>query len=430
MLLVAAPPSTRSSVSGMPESAAIASSRSATWYAMLSRAARAMCAAVVPRVTPTFVPRAEAGDCRHAAHAAVVWGGGRERFDRRRRAHEAEAVANPLHDGAADDDAPLERVLRAPADLPRHGGHEPLLRARRLRADVLEQEAAGAVGVLRHAGPLAHLPEERRLLIARKARNRHALDAERRRRGRVHLARRSYERQHALRHVEDPQQLVVPLQRVNVEQHRPRRVADVGDVCRVVGQLPDEPGVDGAERELAGRRPRAGARHVVEQPADLARGEIGVDEQAGFCLNRFAGAAGLQPFAVVRRAAILPDDRVVDRLAGLAVPDDRRLALVRDADRGHVFRPHARASERFDGDADLRRPDLLRIVLDPAGVRKNLPELLLRDAADRTVAIEHDGARARGALIESEDERHGRRLYNAPMSKGLMRELCAEFFGT
>ena len=38
-----------------------------------------------------------------------------------------------------------------------------------------------------------------------------------------------------------------------------------------------------------------------------------------------------------------------------------------------------RAAERLDGDADLRRPDLLRIVLDPAGLRKDLREFLLRD---------------------------------------------------
>src|SRR5262249_43443232 len=63
-------------------------------------------------------------------------------------------------------------------------------------------------------------------------------------------------------------------------------------------------------------------------------------------------------------------------------------------------------------DADLRRPDLERIVLDPSGLRKNLAEFLLRHAADRAVFVEHDRARARRALVQGEDERHGRRLYN------------------
>src|SRR5207244_5759788 len=57
------------------------------------------------------------------------------------------------------------------------------------------------------------------------------------------------------------------------------------------------------------------------------------------------------------------------------------------------------------------------------------------------VAIEDDGARARRALVESEDERHGRPLYNAHernvlgglgglFMRSLWRELLAEFFGT
>jgi hypothetical protein len=38
-------------------------------------------------------------------------------------------------------------------------------------------------------------------------------------------------------------------------------------------------------------------------------------------------------------AAVLPDDGVVDRLAGAAVPQHRGLALVGDADGGDVARP-------------------------------------------------------------------------------------------
>jgi hypothetical protein len=57
-------------------------------------------------------------------------------------------------------------------------------------------------------------------------------------------------------------------------------------------------------------------------------------------------------------------------------------------------------------------------------------KFLLRDGADGAVVIEHDGARAGRALIEREDIRHGRSLYNAPMEKGLLRELLAEFLGT
>src|SRR6266581_713515 len=54
----AAPPSTRSSLTPIPASAAIAPSTSRLWKAIASSAARARCAPVVPRVSPTIVPRA------------------------------------------------------------------------------------------------------------------------------------------------------------------------------------------------------------------------------------------------------------------------------------------------------------------------------------------------------------------------------------
>ena len=55
-LLREAPPSTFSSESFTPASFSIAPTMSIVWKAMPSRAARAMWAAVVPRVMPQMVP--------------------------------------------------------------------------------------------------------------------------------------------------------------------------------------------------------------------------------------------------------------------------------------------------------------------------------------------------------------------------------------
>src|SRR5207244_11465518 len=54
--------------------------------------------------------------------------------------------------------------------------------------------------------------------------------------------------------------------------------------------------------------------------------------------DRLLVPAAAQRSAGVGGAAILPDDGVVDRLAGRAVPHDRGLALVGDADGGDVLR--------------------------------------------------------------------------------------------
>jgi hypothetical protein len=106
------------------------------------------------------------------------------------------------------------------------------------------------------------------------------------------------------------------------------------------------------------------------------------------------------------RAPVLPHDRVRDRLARFAIPDDRGLTLIGDADRGDVRRVEPRALDRLRRDGRLRRPDLLRVVLDPSGLRIDLPELLLRHRHDGTGVVEDDGARAGGALIESEEVFH------------------------
>ena len=85
----------------------------------------------------------------------------------------------------------------------------------------------------------------------------------------------------------------------------------------------------------------ARAGDVVENPGDLRGAEIGIEQQPGLRLDHRLAAVGAELVADAGRAAILPDDRAVDRLAGRAVPDDDRLALVGDADGGDVGRLQA-----------------------------------------------------------------------------------------
>jgi hypothetical protein len=59
--------------------------------------------------------------------------------------------------------------------------------------------------------------------------------------------------------------------------------AGVGDVRRVhgaAGQPPQQEAVDGSEGELAPFGASACTRHVIEDPCDLGRREIGVEQEA------------------------------------------------------------------------------------------------------------------------------------------------------
>src|SRR6185437_15133463 len=101
-----------------------------------------------------------------------------------------------------------------------------------------------------------------------------------------------------------------------------------------------------------------------------------------------------------RRAAVLPDDRVRNRHAGVAVPEERRLALVRDRDRAR------RLDERLLRGVEDAPPDLLGVVLDEAGLRKVLRQLRITAAANRELLVDEQAGRAGRALVDREDELH------------------------
>jgi hypothetical protein len=72
---------------------------------------------------------------------------------------------------------------------------------------------------------------------------------------------------------------------------------------------------------------------------------------------------------------------VVDRLAAGAIPHQRGLALVGDADRGEIPRGKPGPGDCLAAGRHHRAPQILRIMLDPAGLREVLQNLLLGDAA-------------------------------------------------
>jgi hypothetical protein len=133
------------------------------------------------------------------------------------------------------------------------------------------------------------------------------------------------------------------------------------------GEPGDQPGVDGADAQLAAEGPRAVGVDRVEEPLELERGEHRVDGQAadlpdaGGVLGQLRDPRGGAP--------VLPAEHGPDGLAGGAVPDERRLALraerhgvdlVRGRDLGDHL-PHA-------------VEDLYGVLLHPAGARMGLAE--------------------------------------------------------
>src|SRR5579862_822115 len=154
-----------------------------------------------------------------------------------------------------------------------------------------------------------------------------------------------------------------------------------------LGQLPDEPGIDRAEREFAGFGDGARARNILQKPGDLAGREVRIDEEAGTLLDKRTAAIVAKAVAEIGGAAILPDDRVVNGLSCFSIPEDRRLALIGNSDRGDVAGLGSSLRDRVERHRDLRRSDLLGIVFDPAGLRIDLLKFPLGNRAHSSIAI-------------------------------------------
>ena len=123
---------------------------------------------------------------------------------------------------------------------------------------------------------------------------------------------------------------------MDVEKHCPGSIADVGDMDVSSGEVPDQPGVHRSEAQFSRLGLGTCARHVFQDPADFGRAEIGVQDEPGLLAYELRQVLFLETVAILRRPAVLPYDGIVNRLAGLRIPDNRRLALVSDADTGNV----------------------------------------------------------------------------------------------
>ena len=216
-----------------------------------------------------------------------------------------------------------------------------LREATALGAGVEQREAAGAVGRFHHAGREAALPD--RSPPAGRRRCRGCGSAPPNSSGAVAPKSPAQSRtsgSSAARHAEQPaaaRRPSAPLPMSN-SSVRAALVASVActlpPVSRHSRKLSTVPKASSPASAAVAR-----AGDVVEQPGDLGGGEIRIEQQPG--LGRRSPARGRRARSVVAGvggAAVLPDDGVVDRLAGRAVPDDRGLALVGDADGGDVLR--------------------------------------------------------------------------------------------
>jgi len=277
--------------------------------------------------------------------------------------------------------------------------------SRALRARVQQHEAACAIGVLGLARLEAALSEQSGLLVARDAGDGHARRHAWVARLPKDAARTEHLGHHGRRYVKEIEELLVPASLVDVVEHRATCVGDVGGVHEATREHPYEPGVHGAEEQLACIRPLAGAGDVSQDPRDLAGREVRIGEKSRLGANPIADLG--RPADLVderRRAPALPYDGVIDGLACGGIPHDGGLALVVDADGINLRRRETVPVHEFGERADLREEDVLRVVLDPAGLWEDLLERSLHAVDHASLVVDEHGARGGRPLVERDDE--------------------------
>ena len=197
---------------------------------------------------------------------------------------------------------------------------------------------------------------------------------------------------------------------MDVVDHGTAGVGLVGHMDLAAGQVPDQPGVDGTEGQLAPLGPLTGAGNVVQQPCDLGAGEVGIGHQTGLAADHIAVACGHQLVDHVGGTAALPDDGVEDGFAGGAVPDHGSLTLVGDTDGGDAVGFHIQLLHGVLGDFQSGAPDLRGVMLHPAGLGEDLPEFLLSGGTDVASLVKENTAGRGCALIQGHDVFHSQFL--------------------
>ena len=132
--------------------------------------------------------------------------------------------------------------------------------------------------------------------------------------------------QHGARDAHDLEHIRIPVQGLQVHQHGAGGVGHIGDMHAALGaagQVPDDPGVDVAEEHFALLSLGAHTGDIVQDPFDLGAGEIGRQRQTHFGAEAILAAVLGQLIADRIGAGVLPDDGIVNRLAGGACPTRR-----------------------------------------------------------------------------------------------------------
>src|SRR5580700_5187804 len=100
--------------------------------------------------------------------------------------------------------------------------------------------------------------------------------------------------------------------------------------------MPDQKGINVSEHKVARSRGFPGALYMFKNPPNFQTTEICGERQPSLAAESILASRFRQLANVVCDPRVLPNERVRDRLASLAVPYNGGLALVGDSNRRQI----------------------------------------------------------------------------------------------
>src|SRR5919204_3597584 len=143
--------------------------------------------------------------------------------------------------------------------------------------------------------------------------------------------------------------------------------------------------------------------NVLEKPLELGRREIGIDHQSGARLHFRGEPLFLEPLAQGSAASTLPDNGVIHRLSRGALPEQRGLSLISEANGGDLVPSDPAVAQDPLCHCPLREPNIHGIVFNPTRLRIYLRDFLTGSRARVPFAIEQNSAGTRRPLVEGKN---------------------------
>ena len=170
--------------------------------------------------------------------------------------------------------------------------------------------------------------------------------------------------------------------------------------CNSAGEVPNQPGIDGAHNRPARGRLVRQPLNVVQQPGCLRTAEVGGQGKTGPVSEPVDATFPGQILAYPVGPGVLPDDGIGQWPAALAVPHHGCLSLVGDTDPHQVPDCHSSRAQRLAHHRLNSGKDLPGVMFHPPRTRKDLPEFPVSRRHHCSGTVEDHESGAGGSLID------------------------------